>query len=1385
MSLSLRDSLLTNLLKCGVSQSVNCNFVSRRFSGGLRLLLALSLLAVFRGNAQTPPATAKSGAAPSGPAVDWRLPTEVQAELDKLESALKTAQAAGDASAETATLDQLGELYLRTSDYTKALDFFKVALSAARGLKDSAQEAAVLNGVGACYVGQGQSQKALESFQEALDLATAAADKMGQATALNGLGWVNSNLGLNQKALEFQNQAMELARRVGDHNLEANILRHTGITYFNLEDKKKAFDLYNQALGLAQRTGDIDLQALILRSIGYISASLKENRHPLDYYQQAMPLFRQAGDRHGAAGTLYDMSEVFEKKGDKAKAMDFDRQALAIYHQVGARSDEAWTLYALGKTYLAQGENRQALEFYQQALLIHRELGNRSREADLLIEIAGVYRNLDEERNELDAYNQVLPIRHELGDRKGEAWTLNRIGETYAELGENQQALEFDDRALDLYRQLSDLKGQAYAMTSMGIVYTNLGDKQRALDEDTRTLALYRQLKDRDGEASMLTALGYDFFDLGDMRKALELNTQALTIYHDTGNRGAEVRVLRNLGYDYNALGDGQKKLELDSRALELEREFGDRAGEAFVLTDIGNDYRDTGQQQKAVELYTAALAIQRLIGSQADEANTLSIMALNYATIGEGQKALEYHSRSLELWRTIGNRVGEAVELSNIGDVYLDLNETQKALDYFNQALALQRDAGNRNGEAQALAAIGNGYERLKESRRALDAFNQSLAFFRQTGDRRAESNTLNDIGMVYRDLEQYQPALDSYNQSLAIQRELSPGNINPRTLTNVADAYWNIGDKQKSIEVYHQALREASAAHESTIEAYIFYALMIRSRQEQPALAIFYGKQAVNLLQHVRGNMQGLDKELQTSFLSYYERFYHSLGDLLIAQGRLPEAQQVLGLLKQQEYTDFVRGDPTDTMSPLALTPAEQQAEEDYQRSTSQLVSLGEQWAKLKENTARNDVEEKRFEDLTVQLDVANKSLNGYYDRLYVLLGKDSTANKQVADLKGDVSALEDQIAETPHTVALYTMVTSDYYRVIVITPAATVAREYAIADKDLNMKVAKFQQVLRDPRADPKPLAQELYTILLAPVKADLDQAQAETLVWSLDGVLRYVPIAALYDGNQYVVEKYNTVTITPASIAHLGEKPDVSNLTAAAMGISHAYEKGLSSLPAVVGELDQIVKNTKVQGAKGALPGTILLDEQFTEKAMEKQLDEHHGVVHIASHFVFQPGDDSQSYLLLAGKEAAGEGFHLTVADFRDNKNLTLRHTDLLTLSACETGMSGNASNGREIDGLGTTAQLKGARAVISSLWSVNDASTGQLMGDFYRRWTEGAGKVTKVEALRLAQLDLLRGKVTTVGGADRRGLKSEEEESAARGFMRPYYWAPFVLMGNWR
>jgi CHAT domain-containing protein len=153
------------------------------------------------------------------------------------------------------------------------------------------------------------------------------------------------------------------------------------------------------------------------------------------------------------------------------------------------------------------------------------------------------------------------------------------------------------------------------------------------------------------------------------------------------------------------------------------------------------------------------------------------------------------------------------------------------------------------------------------------------------------------------------------------------------------------------------------------------------------------------------------------------------------------------------------------------------------------------------------------------------------------------------------------------------------------------------------------------------------------------------------------------------------------------------------------------------------------------------------------------------VHVASHFMFRSGSAGESYLLLSGDQTGGPGYALTLSQLQTDPKLSFRGTRLLTLSACATGEAGTASNGREIDSLGMVVQKRDAASVLATLWSVNDASTSLLMSDFYRRWATGQG-MEKIEALRQAQIAMLRDK-------------------ASENYHHPYFWAPFVLIGNFR
>jgi CHAT domain-containing protein/Tfp pilus assembly protein PilF len=1018
-------------------------------------------------------------------------------------------------------------------------------------------------------------------------------------------------------------------------------------------------------------------------------------------------------------------------------------------HASGDAKAEAKTLSQIGDIYRAVSDFPKAMDNYNQALALARSANDEIEQAEALIGIARCYRGQLQEQKALEPFQQALDIATASGDEHDQAAAQIGIGNVHSNLGEKQEALEHFNQALTIERKAGERVFEALTLNNMGFAYFALGETQKALDCYEQALPIAKELHDGAREAGLLISIGDAWSNLGEREKELDYYNQGLAIFRQMGNRAGEANTLGSIGQAYVDLGERRKALEYYSQALQITRDAGNRGGEAAMLSGIGEVYSALGEKQKALESLNQALPIQVELKERGGEADTLNGIGLVYLDLGNTERALDYQNRALEIFRQLNNRYSVGWGLNNLGMVYFNLGDKQKALDYYNQELAIFRQLNFGLGQAKALNNIGGIYDALGDNQKALDYYRQAMPIFRKMNYPRGEANTLKNLGGIYT----------------------------------------RLGDRQNAMDCYNEALALAAFVADPILESQTLIQLMWNQKPSQPGLAIFYGKQAINLLQQVRGNIQGLDEDLQKSFLVSKVGFYRGLANLLIEQGRLPEAEQVLDLVKQQEYSDFVRGEATDTLSPLTLTPAEREAEEEYKKSTAALVSMGEQWAQLKKNTSRTPEQDKQLEELSAQLSKAGTGLDDFYSRLYVLFGKTNSANDQVGDVKGNVSSLKQILAKMPHTVALYTLVGADRTSIIVITGSAdvpAVVRESVITEADLNRKIAAFQEVLRHPRQDPRPLAQEMYQILIGPVKADLDQAEAKTLVWSLDGTLRYVPIAALYDGKQYVVENYNTATISPVSIAHLAEAPDMSNITTVAMGISEKYEEGLPALPAVVGELDDVVKDAKVQGANGALTGTILLNGQFTKKAMENQLGAQPTVVHIASHFVYNPGEADKSYLLLAANDKGGSADHLTVEDFHHDVNLSLSETALLTLSACETGMSGNASNGREVDGLGMTAESKGARAVISSLWSVNDASTGQLMGDFYQRWAEGAGRVTKVEALRQAQLDLLLGKARAGGDGGNRGVEAENTgDKPPATYAHPYYWAPFVLMGNWK
>jgi len=930
-------------------------------------------------------------------------------------------------------------------------------------------------------------------------------------------------------------------------------------------------------------------------------------------------------------------------------------------------------------------------------------------------------------------------------------WVTETAGEYRVSVtvpGKSSDASHYEIKLEDLRAAGPDdgKRVEAERLFTQGLSEAGKNGLDQTISSYSRALGLYREVGDREREGLALNNLGEASRKLGQYEKAIGYYEQALAIARDMKDRPGEGGSLNNLGIAYEALSEYDKAIGYLEQALAIARESKDRRIEVYTLGNFGLTYDRLSQYEKAIGYYEQALAIARDIKNRRSEGIILGNLGLAYSDMKQYEKAIGYHEQALAIKREVKDRFGEGHTLNDLGIAYKNLGQYEKAIGYYEQALAIARDIKDRPNEGRNLNNLGNAYSKLSQYEKAIGYYEQALAIHRETKNRRSEGIALTGLGDVYSALSQHEKAIAYYVQALAISREI----------------------KDRSDEALEQSgLMEVWQA------------------SGKPRLAIFYGKQAVNTVQSMRSDIAGLSPNLQQGFLKGNEDPYRKLSEILIAQGRLAEAEQVLALLKEEEYFQYIRRDAGEASSlnrRADLTPEEAEYEKRYRDIGDRLMTIGVERGELLAKKTLTPEQSQRLDQLEQDLAAGNQAFGHFLGDLTQHFSAKPEMTGRIEDLRETQGIMEDLRDLPAGTVAIFTLIADDKLYTILRTPDAQKKYEYPIKAADLNRKILEFHQVVQDPELDPRPLAHELYKILIGGMADDLRLAKAQTLMWELDGPLRYVPLAALYDGKQYLIEQYRVSVMTLASKSRLKDPP-AREWQAAGFGVTKGFEDA-PALPSVSSELAGII--TTMPGDGGVLAGEIKLDDRFTEQSMRDTLHKRYPVIHIASHFRFQPGDDAKSFLLL------GDGGHLTLAELKTWANL-FGGVQLLTLSACNTGVG----DGAEVEGFGALAQIQGAKAVVASLWPVADASTSRLMQEFYRIRESPAG-VTKLEALREAQLALLRGAVQIEPAQERsRGVVVNQASSGAARpeapsfpisarapYAHPYYWAPFFLMGNW-
>jgi CHAT domain-containing protein len=895
--------------------------------------------------------------------------------------------------------------------------------------------------------------------------------------------------------------------------------------------------------------------------------------------------------------------------------------------------------------------------------------------------------------------------------------------------------------------------------------------------------------------------------DNADARRAsIEKYQQAAQLFAASAEPLRQAYTLRMLILRYIQLGDYRNFLKYSEEALALAQSVHERRLEGTLETYVGGANDFLGEVKEALTHYERAVALARANGNQSTQASALNNIGKIFSDSSDQQKALEYYLQALPLYKPIGNHYAEGITLNNIGIAYNKLGEPQKALDYLQQALPTLRAEGAKGPESLTLSNIGNAYNRLGDSEKALSYYNQARVIQQQIGNKTQEAETLDLLGVLYSQQNQLQKALEYHEEALKLQR--ASGNIRREaiSLSNLGHVYTVLGRQREAVDYFNQSLaifRSIGDLNNAST------ALEGRARAEQQLGNLSDARksteESLSLIEKVRA--QSGSQQHRASYLASRETAYEFLVDLLMqlnvrepGKGHDAEALQASEGARARSLTEMLNEAHVGILEGVDAGLIEK--EQDIRRSLNAKAQRQIQLTAAKgrpDDIAALTTEISALEDDYQQVQAAIRKASPAYAALM---------QPQPLGLEGIQSQL------TPSTVLLEYALGDVQSYLWVVTPDSL--KTYKLPPREQVEKAARqvyesltarsvfddlenpAQRQSRIAEADTqfRRASAALSRMLLAPAAAEIG---TKRLIIVADGALQYVPFAALSvdrsAGNYRPLVIDHEIASLPSASSLAVQRQTLANRQPAPKGVAVIADPVFSTVDArftssarakatplkavTTGNNTRIIEH--LSGGNGGqlviarLPFTRQEADQILAVAPSasnlKALDfranrsmvtsgelGQYRYVHFATHGYVDTARAGLSAIVLSMIDQQGnvqDGFLRT----HDIYNLKLP-AELVVLSACETGL-GKDVKGEGIEGLTRAFMYAGARRVIVSLWNVNDKATAALMQRLYTGMLR-SGK-TPAAALRAAQVEMLR----------------------TRQWQSPYFWAPFVMQGEWK
>lgn len=928
--------------------------------------------------------------------------------------------------------------------------------------------------------------------------------------------------------------------------------------------------------------------------------------------------------------------------------------------------------------------------------------------------------------------------------------------EQAAELLRTAEAMltRFDASAVAAFEAAETAARSAAAQRELGRALTGLSavilgsNRERAMAAARESVRIHEALGDNDGLADAWNAISNAHYYGGEYGQAIEAAKRALEFWTAAGNRVGMARALGNIGNNYSSRGHLEQAAEYMERSLTIFEELGDRRRAAVVTGNIAVLQHRQGNLPEALELSRRSLAMREALGDTYQIAKGLDTLGVVYRDLGAYGRALEALQRGLELRMQSTDYYAIAESEHNIGLVYFSQGNYDRAIEAYKRGIALSRKAGTTAIVPEALTNIGAAAWGLGQFTRARANFLASLAIAEREGYQSSLAANLAALGHLALEQNRLQEADRMFARALPLHESNSDRRGIVITLNGIAGLQLR---RRQFEEALATATRAAESARRFEQNEELWSALTLAGTAQRRLGRMVDARrsfrEAIAVVERLRSDLAGRPVE-RDRFLATKLSPYHELIALRSAEAPA-EALEIAERARARALGDMMQAG--GTLALVGRTASERREEQRLQaalRAVNRRI-IAERTRELPDAQRVATFEGER-ERLRADYDAFQTEL--YTRRPEIRRGRGAATPFSVAEAAALV---------TPTTAVLEFVVSDESTYAFVLTNTGerpdVASHRVPISRTRLASLVRSFRSRIAARDLLFSGDARELHDLLVAPVRHLL--AGKAHLIIVPDGPLWETPFQALKDRKgRYLIEAAAISYVPSLTILRdriRGARPRPSARTVLAMGKANfgTTRKPPAQLMSDLAPLPEAERQVKqLTAIYGLTRSRVYTGDNATEERFKLEAPGY-GIVHVASHGLFDEASPLYSSIVLSAGASADDGL-LEAWELLD---LDLQ-AELVILSACETGR-GRIASGEGVVGTTWALLAAGAHAAVVSQWKVEASSTTQLMTAFHRRLAAEAG--SKADHLRGATLEIMRNPRYT----------------------HPFYWAPFILVGS--